>query len=111
MFLSKKPVVHTWQGTKVPPRIPTKNRIAYRLAALWAVPASAVGMEPARSREAKVRRGPNLSHIGPATARTTSVAVKEMMLEFATSFCERWRSFLIVRVSRGGNAYHDQNAI
>lgn len=28
MFLSKKPVDHTWQGTKLPPSIPTKNRTA-----------------------------------------------------------------------------------
>ena len=27
-FLSKKPVVQTWHGTKLPPRMPIKNRSA-----------------------------------------------------------------------------------
>ena len=33
------------------------------------------------------------------------------MLEFAISFWLRWRSFLIVCGNRGGNAYHERNAI
>ena len=31
--------------------------------------------------------------------RSRRVAVREMMFEFATSFWERWRSFLMVRDS------------
>lgn len=76
-----------------------KNRMAYRLAALCAVPASAVGIVPVSSRPAKVRRGPNLSQRGPAMRRTSSVAVSDIVLEFATSFCDRWISFLMVILS------------
>ena len=58
IFLSKKPVDHTWQGTKLPPRIPTKKRRAIRPLALVTAPASTVGMEPASKQATKVYRGP-----------------------------------------------------
>ena len=64
--------------------MPTKNRRAIRPEALLTVPARKVGMEPASKTAAKVYRGPTLSHIGPATNRMRSVAVKAMMLELAT---------------------------
>ena len=70
ILLSKNPVDHTWQGTKEPPRIPTKKRRAKRPLALVTAPASTVGMEPASRQPAKVYRGPTRSHIGPATNRT-----------------------------------------
>ena len=57
-FLSKKPVDHTWQGTKLPPRIPTKKRTARRPLAFVTAPASTLGMEPSRRQPAKVYRGP-----------------------------------------------------
>ena len=57
-FLSKNPVDQTWQGTKLPPRIPTKKRRAMRPLALVTAPASTVGMEPASRQPAKVYRGP-----------------------------------------------------
>ena len=58
MFLSKNPVDQTWQGTKLPPRIPTKKRRAKRPLALVTVPASTVGIEPASRQATKVYRGP-----------------------------------------------------
>ena len=57
-FLSKNPVDQTWQGTKLPPRMPTKKRRAMRPLALVTAPASTVGMEPASRQPAKVYRGP-----------------------------------------------------
>src|SRR5436190_14247361 len=68
-FLSKKPVVHTWHGTKTAPRIPTKNRNVLRPAALLTKPAIAVGIEPANKRHANTFRGPHRSQAGPANAR------------------------------------------
>jgi hypothetical protein len=74
-------------------------------------------MVPTRSRPPKTRRGPNLSHRGPETSRTsrlggvsglrrlllwefvTYVAHKDTMLELATSSGERLRSFLMVWVN------------
>ena len=53
-FLSKKPVDQTWQGTKLPPSIPTKNRSASRPFALYTAPAKTVGIEPMRRHAANV---------------------------------------------------------
>ena len=104
-FLSKKPVDQTWHGTKVPPKIPTKNLNAIRPDTLFTKPAIAVGMAPARSTPMYVHRGPKRSQRGPATKRTTSVPVSAAILEFAMSVCARWRSSLIDLVSSGGKAY------
>jgi len=41
----------------------------------------------------------------------TYVAVRAMIFELAISIALRWRSFLMVTVNNGGNAYHDRNAI
>jgi hypothetical protein len=103
-FLSKNAVDHTWQGTKDPPRIPTKNLTIMRPVALFTVPASAVGIAPMRRHEAKVTLGPKRSHNGPAMRRmrrleqesaigvsmvidgVTHVAVRAIILELAISF-------------------------
>lgn len=103
-FLSKKPVVHTWQGTKLPPRIPMKKRSAYKPEALYTVPARNVSIEPASKQPANVRRGPKRSQHGPAMRRTMSVAVRAMMLLFAT-----WNGFMpmspaMTSARRGGKA-------
>ena len=76
-----------------------KNRRTIRPAALFTVPARAVGMAPRSKNAAKVTRGPKRSHEGPAIRRTMRVAARAMMLELAISFWLRWRSFLIVRVN------------
>lgn len=104
-FLSKKPVDQTWQGTKVPPRMPTKNRKAMSPETLFTRPAIAVGMAPARSTPMYVHRGPNRSQRGPATNRTARVPVSAAMFELAISVCCRLRSSLIDLVRRGGKAY------
>ena len=70
-FLSKKPVVQTWHGTKTAPRIPTKNRNTIRPAAFVTKPAIAVGRAPINKRLAYTFRGPHLSQAGPASARAT----------------------------------------
>jgi hypothetical protein len=106
-FLSKKPVDQTWHGTKVPPKIPTKNLKAIRPDTLFTRPAIAVGIAPARSTPMYVHLGPKRSQRGPATNRTTRVPVRAAMLEFAISVCAKWRSSLIDLVSNGGNAYLD----
>ena len=103
-FLSKKPVVHTWHGTKLPPRTPMKKRSAYRPEALYTAPARKVGSAPARRQPAKVRRGPKWSQQGPAMRRTISVAVSAMMLLFATSCCCMWMSPAMTSARRGGKA-------
>lgn len=54
MFLSKKPVDQTWQGTKLPPRIPTKKRMVIRPPEVVTVPERAVGMAPSKRQPAKV---------------------------------------------------------
>lgn len=119
IFLSKNPVHHTWQGTNVPPKMPTKNRSAIRPCALVTRPAMAVGRDPQRSSPTKTRRGPNRSHNGPATNLTRSlgevsdisllytpggkgkayVARRATMFEFATCAGVMLRSFLIVALS------------
>lgn len=58
IFLSKNPVHHTWHGTKVPPRIPTKNRSAIRPLGVVTAPAMAVGIAPQRSNPTKTNLGP-----------------------------------------------------
>ena len=95
MFLSKKPVVQTWQGMKLLPRIPTKNLTVTRPGVVEIVPTRAVGIAPASRMPANVNLASNLSHSGPAARRTrTSIAAaKEMTLEFAMSFWESSRSF------------------
>jgi hypothetical protein len=93
-------VDQTWQGTKVAPRIPTKKRMINRPLASVTVPASAVGMEPARrtpggvvnigsSRNkrlyipAKTYRGPYLSQSGPTINLTMRLnrAVRAITLQ------------------------------
>lgn len=88
-----------------PPRIPTKNLRAMRPRILVTSPAIAVGMAPAKSTETNVHRGPNRSHNGPATRRTRRVPHSAAMFELATSIVERLRSFLMVMLNNGGNAY------
>jgi hypothetical protein len=110
MFLSKKPIDQTWQGTKDPPRIPTKKRSAISPDTFVTNPAIAVGMEPARRMQTNVILGPKASQRGPAMKRTTSVPQSAAMLELATSMVLNFRSALIVTVRRGGNAYQDQKA-
>ena len=56
--LSKKAVVHTWQGTKLAPKIPTKNRTTIRPFGVVTNPAIAVGIAPARRIPIKTQRGP-----------------------------------------------------
>ena len=90
-FLSKNPVDQTWQGTKLPPSMPTKKRRARRPLALVTAPAKTVGIEPASKQPAKTYRGlassqpvymkqymqydnhPKRSQRGPATNRTRSL--------------------------------------
>ena len=67
--LSKKPVVQTWQGTKLAPRMPTKNLRAIRPLELVTKPAMAVGIEPASKMPMKTKRGPKRSHSGPEIKR------------------------------------------
>ena len=67
--LSKKPVVQTWQGTKLAPRMPTKNRRAIKPLELVTKPAMAVGIEPTSKILTKTRRGPKRSHSGPEIKR------------------------------------------
>ena len=88
-----------------------KKRRAMRPSALFTVPARKVGIAPANRSAANVYRGPTLSHIGPAMRRTSRVAVKAMMLEFATSYGFKPRSFAMTSCRSGGKAYHDQKAI
>lgn len=57
-FLSKYPVVQTWQGTKLAPRMPIKNRSAIRPWIFVTRPAMAVGMAPASNIPTKTNRGP-----------------------------------------------------
>lgn len=111
MFLSKKPVDHTWHGTKLPPRMPTKKRTAMSWPVEYAVPARKVGMAPIKRQPAKVYLGPNLSQAGPATNRTRSVATRATMFELRTSLFVMWRSLAMVTDRSGGNAYQDQNAM
>lgn len=115
-FLSKKPVDQTWQGTKLPPRMPTKKRTARRPSTLVTAPARAVGIAPARRQPAKVYLGPNRSQDGPATRRTRSlsgcldsceaakrwrtyVAQRATMFEFWTSLGRKFKSLEIVTES------------
>ena len=88
-----------------------KNRKTIRPDALWTVPAKAVGMAPASRIAAKVHLGPKRSHAAPAVSRTNKVDVKPSMFDVDISAWERWRSFLMVTVKSGGNAYHDQKAM
>lgn len=69
-LLSKYPVVQTWQGTKLAPRMPTKKRKAIRPFDVVTRPAIAVGTEPASKRPTKTRRGPKRSQSGPDMNRT-----------------------------------------
>lgn len=78
IFLSKKPVHQTWHGTKVPPRIPTKNRNAIRPCGLVTRPAMAVGIEPHSRRPTKTRRGPKRSQSGPATNLTSNLEIESV---------------------------------
>jgi hypothetical protein len=100
-FLSKYPVVQTWHGTKLAPRMPTKKRSAIRPLELVTRPAIAVGIEPASRRPTKTRRGPKRSQSGPDINRMRSleslaitplkkmvciyVASRATMFEFAIS--------------------------
>lgn len=111
MFLSKNAVLQTWHGTKVPPRMPTKNRMVMRPPTLCAVPESAVGRDPSNRVPMKVHLGPKRSQHGPAKNRTIRVAVKAAMLELATSTVVMFRSRLMVTDNSGGNAYQDQKAM
>ena len=86
-FLSKNPVDHTWQGTKDPPRIPTKNRIANKPDTLVTAPARAVGIDPASKQAANVTLGPNRSHAGPAARRTSRLTMRHQPY----SSCENQR--------------------
>lgn len=95
-FLSKKHVLQTWHGTKLAPRIPTKNRRTIRPFASVTRPAMAVGTAPARRIDTKVIRGPKRSQSGPAMARTRSVATNATTLEFATSSWVRLMSLRMV---------------
>ena len=126
--LSKKPVHHTWHGTNVPPRIPTKNLKAIRPLGLKTHPARTVGMAPQSNRPAKTTRGPKRSQSIPLTNRIkrlvtlvftlltlTSpkkkkkkkkkekgnpyVAKIPMIFELATSFSDICKSFLMVTVN------------
>lgn len=115
IFLSKNPVHQTWQGTNVPPRMPTKKRKAISPWALVTSPAIAVGIEPHSRRPMNTRRGPNRSQSGPATNRTSNldmlarvlnlfigisyVARRATMFELATSGCVIFKSFRIVTVN------------
>ena len=76
-----------------------KKRRAYSSDAVYAVPERNVGIAPTRRQAAKVLRGPNRSHAGPATRRTRRVATKAMMLELETSFLLILRSLEIVTVN------------
>src|SRR2546423_10567264 len=128
MLLSKKPVDQTWQGTKVPPRMPMKNRRAMSSLALYAVPDRKVGIAPTKRQLANVLRGPKRSHAGPATRRTSRVATSAIIFELAIWCLVSVKSLAMVTVNCGGNqclddwsfslvrtnggkAYHDQNAI
>ena len=82
-----------------------KNLRAYSWWTLYAVPERNVGMAPMRRHPANVYLGPKRSHAGPATRRTRSVATKAMMFELPTWSVVRWRSFLMMSWSSGGNAY------
>lgn len=81
-----------------------KKRNAYRPEVLYTVPARKVGIAPASRQPAKVRRGPKRSQQGPATRRTRSVAVRAMMLLFATSWGAVWMSSAMTSARRGGKA-------
>lgn len=70
IFLSKYAVVHAWHGTKLPPKIPMKNRNAIRPLTLVTNPAMAVGIEPASKSPMKTKRGPKRSQSGPDISRT-----------------------------------------
>ena len=59
---------------------------------------------------AKVHLGPNRSQAAPAVSRTIRVAVRAAMFELAIWSWVRLRSFLMVTVNNGGNAYQDQKA-
>jgi hypothetical protein len=58
LTLSKNAVVHAWQGTNVPPRMPMKNRMVYRPETDLIVPARPDGMAPTTRSEAMTLRGP-----------------------------------------------------
>lgn len=75
------------------------------------MPARAVGIAPTSKMPANVHLAPYLSHNGPAARRTSIVATREMTLEFAMSFWESLRSFLMVSVIKGGKAYQLQKAM
>jgi hypothetical protein len=105
MFLSKNPVLQTWHGTNVAPKMPIKNRRTIKPVASLMAKAKAVGIAPAMRVLAKTHRGPNLSHKGPQIIRTTRVAARARMLEFAISFWLKCRSALMVLVMRGDQAY------
>ena len=81
-----------------------KKRSAYKPEAFVTAPARKVGIEPASKQPANVRRGPKRSQQGPAMRRTMSVAVKAIILLFAT-----WNGFMpmspaITSARRGGKA-------
>ena len=96
-FLSKNPVDHTWQGTKDPPRIPTKNLKTMRPAALVTVPAKAVGIAPKRRHPANVTLGPKRSHKGPAKTRT------RRLNEGVSYRVVKWSTRRYLRCSEGNN--------
>lgn len=154
----------TWQGTKVAPRIPTKKRMINRPLASVTVPASAVGMDPARRTPggvvnigslrnkrlyipAKTYRGPYLSQSGPtinlmmrlnrAVRAITlqrlldldlrcnqghDVGVSNLGLGKMKIFLDGFGELIYVstayqkesrclRLTNGGKAYHERNAI
>ena len=95
IFLSKKPVDQTWQGTKLPPRIPMKKRRASKPLTVVTAPARDVGMAPARRQAAKVYLGPKRSHEGPATNRTSRLYKLQIDIEpIAQGRTRTWQSGL-----------------
>ena len=87
-----------------------KNRKAYSVGALWAVPARPEGTAPKIKRNAITFLGPYLSTNGPAITRRTRVAARAMMLEFPTCAFVRWRSDLMASGMSGGKANHERKA-
>lgn len=86
MFLSKNPVHHTWQGTNVAPRMPTKNRNAIRPLGVKTRPAKTVGMAPQSSNPTKTKRGPYRSHSGPQKSLTRSLGCRSRLVYRAYKF-------------------------
>lgn len=109
-LLSKNTEVQAWQGTKLAPSIPMKNRRAYNVDGLCAVPARPDAIAPRRRIVAIVFLGPYKSTNGPIMARVIIVDASAMIFELVTCAALRSKSDLMASGINGGKANQERKA-